>query len=73
MKSRVLNVTLIRLRLGHTTLTAYLHRLRLSPDPDCPWYRNVPETIEHFLLQCPRFHSHRIVLVSTPRSEHQHF
>lgn len=63
-KSRVLDVTLTRLRLGHTTLTAHLHRLRLSPDPDCPWCRNVSETIEHFLLQCPRFHSHRVVLQS---------
>ncbi|KAG0716060.1 Serine/threonine-protein phosphatase 2A regulatory subunit delta isoform [Chionoecetes opilio] len=25
---------------------------------------NVSETIEHFLLQCPRFHSHRVVLRS---------
>ncbi|KAG0728970.1 Exportin-6-B [Chionoecetes opilio] len=61
-KSSVLDVTLTRLRLGHTTLTANLHRLRLSPDPHCPWCRNVSETIEHFLLQCPRFHSHHVVL-----------
>ncbi|KAG0720022.1 Methionine synthase [Chionoecetes opilio] len=39
-------------------------RLRQSPDPDCPWCRNVSETIEHFLLQCPRFHSHRVVPLS---------
>ncbi|KAG0729493.1 Ketohexokinase [Chionoecetes opilio] len=26
--------------------------------------RNVSETIEHFLLQCPRFHSHHVVLRS---------
>ncbi|KAG0727086.1 UPF0587 protein C1orf123 [Chionoecetes opilio] len=63
-KSRVLDVTLARLRLGHTTLTAHLHRLRLSPDPHCPWCMNFPETIEHFLLQCPHFHSHRVVLQS---------
>ncbi|KAG0707258.1 hypothetical protein GWK47_024177 [Chionoecetes opilio] len=49
---------------GHTTLTVHLHRLRQSPDPNCPWCRNVSETIEHFLLQCPRFHSHRVVLRS---------
>ncbi|KAG0697406.1 Histone deacetylase 11 [Chionoecetes opilio] len=63
-KSRVLDVTLTRLRLGHTRLTAHLHRLCLSPDPHCPWCMNIPETIEHFLLQCPRFHSHRVVLQS---------
>ncbi|KAG0724160.1 Heparan-sulfate 6-O-sulfotransferase 2 [Chionoecetes opilio] len=60
--SRVLDVALTRLRIGHTTLTAHLHRLQLTPDPYCPWCRNVPESIEHFLLQCPRFHSHRQLL-----------
>ncbi|KAG0721067.1 DNA repair protein RAD51 3 [Chionoecetes opilio] len=63
-KSRVLDVTLTRLRLWHTTLTVHRHRLRLSPDPHCPWCMNFPETIEHFLLQCRRFHSHRVVLHS---------
>ncbi|KAG0715429.1 hypothetical protein GWK47_011944 [Chionoecetes opilio] len=65
--SRVLDVALTRLRIGHTTLRAHLHRLQLTPDPYCPWagsqqQRNVPESIEHFLLQCPRFHSHRQLL-----------
>ncbi|KAG0730296.1 Amidophosphoribosyltransferase [Chionoecetes opilio] len=50
--------------IGHTTLTVHLHRLRQSPDPHCSWCRKVSETIEHFLLQCPRFHSHRVVLRS---------
>ncbi|KAG0719748.1 COP9 signalosome complex subunit 4 [Chionoecetes opilio] len=63
-KSRILDVTLTCLRLRHTTLTVHLHRLRLSPDPHCPWCMNIPETIEHFLLQCPRFHSHRVMLHS---------
>ncbi|MPC40071.1 hypothetical protein E2C01_033623 [Portunus trituberculatus] len=44
--------------LGHTILSDHLHRLHLSPDPFCPWCRTTPETIEHFLLQCPRFHYH---------------
>ena len=61
-QSRALDVALTRLRLGHTTLNAHLHRLRLAPEPHCPWCRSVPETIEHFLLQCPRFHSHRVQL-----------
>ncbi|MPC91706.1 hypothetical protein E2C01_086762 [Portunus trituberculatus] len=63
-ESRVLDVAVTRLRLGHTRLTAHLHRLHLSPDPYCPWCRTAPETIEHFLLHCPRFHSHRVVLRS---------
>ncbi|XP_050706209.1 uncharacterized protein LOC126991498 [Eriocheir sinensis] len=35
-KSRVLDVALTRLRLGHTRLGAHLHRLRLVPDPHYP-------------------------------------
>ncbi|XP_045104412.1 uncharacterized protein LOC123499945 [Portunus trituberculatus] len=61
-QSRILDVALTRLRLGHTRLTAHLHRLGLSTDPYCPWCRTVEETIEHFLLHCSRFHSHRVVL-----------
>ncbi|MPC89613.1 hypothetical protein E2C01_084567 [Portunus trituberculatus] len=51
-----------RLRLGHTMLSAHLHRLRLSHDPFCPWCRTTPEAMEHFLLQCPRFHSKHTAL-----------
>ena len=60
--SRKLDVALTRLRLGHTTLTAHLHRLNLAPHPYCPWCTNTPETVHHFLLECPRFHSHRVAL-----------
>ena len=55
-------MALTRLRLGHTRLNAHLHRLRLVPDPHCPWCRTVEETIEHFLLHCPRFPSQRVLL-----------
>ncbi|MPC83878.1 hypothetical protein E2C01_078599 [Portunus trituberculatus] len=51
-------------RLCHTTLSAHLHRLHLSPDPFCPWYRTTPEAMEHFLLQCSCFHSQHIALCS---------
>ncbi|XP_045122669.1 uncharacterized protein LOC123511112 [Portunus trituberculatus] len=61
-QSRILDVALTCLRLGHTRLTAHLHRLGLSLDPYCPWCRMVEETIEHFLLHWPRFHSHCVVL-----------
>ncbi|MPC61440.1 hypothetical protein E2C01_055512 [Portunus trituberculatus] len=55
---------IVRLRLGYTTLRAHLHRLRLSPDPFCPWCRTTPETIEHFLLQSLRFHNHHTAVRS---------
>ncbi|MPC85893.1 hypothetical protein E2C01_080692 [Portunus trituberculatus] len=45
-------------------LSAHLHRLHLSRDPFCPWCRTTPEVMEHFLLQCPRFHSQHIALRS---------
>ncbi|MPC91638.1 hypothetical protein E2C01_086689 [Portunus trituberculatus] len=57
-------VAIAYLRLGHTTLSAHLHCLRLSPDPFCPWCTTTHETIEHFLIQCPRLHSYRTALCS---------
>lgn len=62
--SRVLDVALTRLRLGHTRLNAHLHRLNLAPDPYCPWCRGEEDTIQHYMIHCPRFHSHRVQLRS---------
>ncbi|MPC66405.1 hypothetical protein E2C01_060552 [Portunus trituberculatus] len=56
--------TITRLRLGHTTLNAHLHRLRLFTDLFCLWCRTTPEAMEHFLLKCPRFHSQHTALRS---------
>ena len=60
-QSLVLDVALTESDLrGHTTLKAYLHCLRLSPDPHCSWCRtgNYRSIIEHFLVHCPRYYSH---------------
>ncbi|MPC57941.1 hypothetical protein E2C01_051933 [Portunus trituberculatus] len=46
-----------RIHLGHTMFSAHLQCLHLSRDPFCPWCRTTPEAMEHFLLQCPRYHS----------------
>ncbi|MPC83681.1 hypothetical protein E2C01_078396 [Portunus trituberculatus] len=43
-------------------LGAHLPCLRLSRDPFCPWCMTTPEAMEHFLLQCPRFHSQHTAL-----------
>ncbi|MPC98320.1 hypothetical protein E2C01_093686 [Portunus trituberculatus] len=56
--------TIASLRLGHTTLSAHLHRLCLSCDPFCPWFRTIPEAMEHFLLQCPHLLSQHTALRS---------
>ncbi|MPC86439.1 hypothetical protein E2C01_081267 [Portunus trituberculatus] len=52
-KKRKAYQPLPRLRLGHTTLSAHLHRLRMSCNPFCPWCRTTLEAMKHFLLQCP--------------------
>ncbi|MPC17523.1 hypothetical protein E2C01_010383 [Portunus trituberculatus] len=52
------------LRLERTILAGHLHRPRLSRDRFCPWCTIIPETIQHFLLHCPCFHSHRTALRS---------
>ncbi|MPC31884.1 hypothetical protein E2C01_025184 [Portunus trituberculatus] len=41
-----------------------MHCLRQSPDPFCCWCRTTPEAMEHFLLQCPHFHSQHTALRS---------
>ncbi len=60
--SRTLDVALTRLRIGHCRLEAHLYRLHLTPTPYCQWCLTEAETIEHFLLVCPRHFSHRTVL-----------
>ncbi|MPC82989.1 hypothetical protein E2C01_077678 [Portunus trituberculatus] len=60
--SRKLDVALTCLRLGYTRLTAHLHHMSLAPDPYFPWCISIPETMKHFMLECPRFHSHHVVL-----------
>ena len=67
-KSRALDVALTRLRIGHTRLASYLHRLRMVPDDCCRWCGGAGETLLHFLTVCPRFHSHRVRLLSSLRS-----
>ncbi|MPC84916.1 hypothetical protein E2C01_079669 [Portunus trituberculatus] len=66
MKPTAAITSLKVLRLGHTTLSGHLHSLHLSPDPFCPWCRTTHETIKHFLLHCPRFHSHHTELPGVP-------
>ncbi|MPC32428.1 hypothetical protein E2C01_025738 [Portunus trituberculatus] len=55
---------LSRIRLGHTTLSAHLHHLRLSCDLFWSWCRTTPESMEHFLLQCSRLLSQHSALRS---------
>ncbi|KAE9389330.1 hypothetical protein BT96DRAFT_835032 [Gymnopus androsaceus JB14] len=44
---------LVHLRTGHCYLYAHLHCIRKIDSPHCPACKREPETVYHFLLQCP--------------------
>ena len=46
------DVQMTRLRFGHVRLAKKLHSIGLQPDPNCQ-ICNVPEDVQHYLLQCP--------------------
>ena len=45
---------LFRLQTGHNSLNFHLHRIGLHADGLCKECRS-PETVTHFLLQCPKY------------------
>ncbi|EJD36112.1 hypothetical protein AURDEDRAFT_43289, partial [Auricularia subglabra TFB-10046 SS5] len=49
---------LTQLRTGHVGLHGFLARIKAVPSALCEVCR-VPETVPHFLLQCPRFRLQR--------------
>ena len=55
---RKTEVTITRLRVGTTLLNKHAHKINISDTPNCI-YCNTEETIDHFLLQCPRYYSTR--------------
>ncbi|KAG2157033.1 hypothetical protein DEU56DRAFT_717059, partial [Suillus clintonianus] len=53
---------IFQLRTGHAPLNKHLNRISKAPSPKCPrCTRN--ETTHHFLIACPAYARHRIVLV----------
>ena len=54
IKSRNMAATITQLRTGHCGLNHYLHRFHISDTPHCECGAG-KETVEHFLLQCPRY------------------
>ena len=64
IKERKIATAIQRLRIGHTSLNAHLNRLHLVNSPNCQ-YCSEPETIEHILLYCPRYHSRRVLFKRT--------
>ena len=62
--NRKVEVTMARLRIGHCRLNSHLFKIGLSDTQNCQYCGRL-ETIEHFLLHCPRYYSSRIVLQSS--------
>jgi hypothetical protein len=54
---------LSRLHTGHCSLNVYLHRFGHAESPLCECNNGAIETVEHFLLHCPRFDKQRMQLV----------
>lgn len=48
-----------QLRTGHVGLNKHLHRMGRANSPDCPHCPGVPETVLHFVIQCPKYREHR--------------
>jgi hypothetical protein len=56
--SRNTSAKIIQLRTGHCGLNSYLHRFGLADSPLCECETG-QETVEHFLLECPRYREQR--------------
>ena len=59
--SRNLCAKTIQLRTGHCGLNKYLCRVGIIDSPDCECGGG-QETVEHFLLECPRYREQRRML-----------
>ena len=64
--SRKYETILFRLRSGHCRLRANLFKIGCSDTQLCQ-FCNIPETVDHFLLECPEFEHHRTTLKSATR------
>ncbi|XP_064462600.1 uncharacterized protein LOC135373307 [Ornithodoros turicata] len=67
--SRRMEVLLTRFRCRVIQLNYYLHRIRRSVSPLCP-YCQQDETIEHFFLHCSRYSSQRAMFLAVPLRAH---
>ncbi|KAF5370505.1 hypothetical protein D9615_010347 [Tricholomella constricta] len=53
---------LTQLTTGHAPLAVHLHRLKKADSPTCPACRESPETIHHYLMECPAHRNARNTL-----------
>jgi len=54
---------LSRLRTGHCSLNQYLHRFHHEESPECSCGSGAIETVEHFLIHCPKYDKERSKLI----------
>ncbi|KAF8579643.1 hypothetical protein K439DRAFT_1288258, partial [Ramaria rubella] len=50
---------LIQLRTGHIPLNRHLHGIGKAASPKCPHCPLKDETVHHFIMICPVYHTHR--------------
>lgn len=48
---------------GVPPLNKYKHKVNLAPSPNCP-HCHQTETIEHYIYNCPQYHTHRQTLLA---------
>ena len=60
--SRREETLLSNFRLGNPPLNKYLHRIKQSQSPHCPWCPGIVEDSEHFLLRCRMYRTQRASL-----------
>lgn len=53
--SRVMASRIFQLRVGHAPLNHYLHKFKKIDSPRCPACGYPKETVEHFLIHCPKY------------------
>ena len=60
--NRKSSARLVQLRTGHCGLNKYLHRFGIRDSPYCECGHGIKETVEHYILECPRFKEERKTL-----------
>ena len=60
LKERKLNTSILRLRIGHCSLRHHLHKLKIEASPNCDCGQQ--ETIDHVILNCPKYYTSRVNL-----------
>ncbi|EJD43444.1 hypothetical protein AURDEDRAFT_66433, partial [Auricularia subglabra TFB-10046 SS5] len=48
-----------QLRMGHAPLNRHLHRIKRHDHPTCDACGTAPESVRHFLLECPQYRLQR--------------